>query len=81
MYLLEAIEVLKQLADNEGNPYVISDGATDWDPYNLMEAIMEASMDYDYRYAVDICGDSFAIFDIRKDGYLDNIPRYKVMWV
>lgn len=81
MYLLEAIEILKQLADNEGNPYVISDGATDWDPYNLMEAIMETSMDYDYRYAVDICGDSFAIFDVRKDGYLDNIPRYKVMWV
>lgn len=96
MYLLEAIDSLKQLADDEGKPYVVSDGAVDWNPYNLIEAIMECLLEeddaddyngypkdsyYDHSYVVDRCGDSFAIFDVRKDGYLDNIPRYKVMWV
>lgn len=100
MYLLlEAINVLKQVADEEGKPYVVSDGAMHWDPYNLTEAIMEGIMEeddaddaddydgypkdsyYDHTYAVDRCGDSFAVFDVREDGYISNIPRYKVMWI
>ena len=90
--LLEMLEALGQAANEDGRPYVVSDGATDWDIDNLMEAVAESLDDDDdddddendpeeeWGFSPNASsGLALALYD--EQGYLNSIPVYQVRFI
>ena len=86
--LLEMLEALEEAANEDGRPYVVSDGATDWDIDALMEAVAESLDDDDDENDPEeewgfspngSSGLALALYD--EQGYLKSIPVYRVRFI
>ena len=86
--LLKMLEALQEAADTDGRPYVVSDGANDWDIDILMEVVAEELDDEDdpndpvENWGLSpnaSSGLALALYD--EQGYLNSIPVYQVRFI
>lgn len=86
--IIEMLESLQSAADATGRPYVIDDGATDWDPDNLIEAVAESLDDEDdendpeeeWGFSEN-ASSGLALAKYDAEGYLDSVPVYRVRFL
>lgn len=86
--LEEMLAVLQEAADATGRPYVVSDGATDWDMDCLIEAVAEYLDDEDdpndpeekWGFS-DNATSGLALAKYDEDGYLNSVPVYVVRFL
>lgn len=86
--LEEMLDALREAADATGRPYVVSDGANDWDVDTLIEVVAESLDDDDdpndpeeeWEFSENArSGLALAKYD--EDGYLESIPVYVVRFL
>jgi len=77
----DLIEILTALDKEYGDLMLLSDGANDWTPCNLIDALRNADEPDNAEY-VQGCHEDGRITITRRndDGYLGSIPTYVQKW-